>query len=102
MGSAMFACSYLNDISGLMAGNIFRREWFENNYFTELPNNPAGYHWTMGVDLASSEKERADYTARVVVAKDDDSNCYVFAVARAKIETGHRGFVHRWLERQLR
>ncbi len=91
MGSAMFACSYLNDISGLMAGNIFRREWF--NYFDELPNNPAGYTWTMGVDLASSEKQRADYTARVVVAKDDDGNSYVFSVNRAKIETGHREFV---------
>jgi predicted phage terminase large subunit-like protein len=93
MGSAMFACSYLNDISGLMAGNIFRREWFADKYFTELPNNPAGYTWTMGIDLASSEKQRADYTARVVVAKDDDNNSFVFSVNRAKIETGHREFV---------
>ena len=93
MGSAMFACSYLNDISGLMAGNIFRREWFADRYFTELPSNPAGYTWTMGVDLASSEKQRADYTARVVVAKDDDGNSFVFSVNRAKIETGHREFV---------
>jgi predicted phage terminase large subunit-like protein len=93
MGTAMFACSYLNDISGLMAGNIFRREWFANSYFTTLPDNPAGYTWTMGVDLASSEKQRADYTARVVVAKDDDNNTFVFSVNRAKIETGHREFV---------
>lgn len=93
MGSAMFACAYLNDISGLMSGNIFRREWFKDNYFTQLPENPAGYTWTMGVDLASSEKQRADYTARVVVAKDDEGNCFVFSVNRAKIETGHREFV---------
>lgn len=93
MGSAMFACSYLNDISGLMAGNIFKREWWSKNYFTELPHNPQGYFWTMGVDLASSEKQQADYTARVVVARDDNNNCYVFQVRRAKIETGHREFV---------
>jgi len=93
MGSAMFACSYLNDISGLMAGNIFRREWFANRYFTNLPDNPAGYVWKMGVDLASSERQRADWTARVVVAQDDEGNSFVFDVARAKIETGHREFV---------
>jgi predicted phage terminase large subunit-like protein len=93
MGSAMFACSYLNDISGLMAGNIFRREWFADRYFSVLPDNPDGYTWTMGVDLASSEKQRADYTARVVVARDDQNNSYVFSVNRAKIETGHREFV---------
>ena len=93
MGSAMFACSYLNDISGLMAGNIFRREWFANRYFTELPHQEKGYTWKMGVDLASSEKQRADWTARVVVAQDDEGNSFVFDVARAKIETGHREFV---------
>lgn len=93
MGSAMFACSYLNDISGLMAGNIFRREWFASRYFDELPPNPNGYVWTMGVDLASSERQRADYTARVVVARDDENNTFVFNVHRDKIETGHREFV---------
>lgn len=93
MGSAMFACSYLNDISGLMAGNIFRREWFANHYFDTLPDNPDGYTWKMGIDLASSEKQRADYTARVVIAQDDEFNTYVWQVHRDKIETGHRQFV---------
>lgn len=93
MGSAMFACSYLNDISGLMAGNIFKRDWFEDHYFSELPLDPRGYTWTMGVDLASSEKQRADYTARVVVARNADNDAYVFSVNRVKIETGHRQFV---------
>jgi len=91
MGSAMFACSYLNDISGLMAGNIFKSSWFK--YYDTLPDNPDGYLWTMGVDLASSERQRADWTARVVVARDDNGNSYVFNVNRAKIETGHREFV---------
>lgn len=102
MGSAMFACSYLNDISGLMAGNIFRREWF--NYFddsgvysngekiAEAPM-PDKLTWKMGVDLASSEKQRADYTARVVVGEDAEHNTFVWSVVRDKIETGHRGFI---------
>jgi predicted phage terminase large subunit-like protein len=91
MGSAMFACSYLNDISGLMAGNIFRRDWF--HYFT--PHDIAGKQltWKMGVDLASSERQQADYSARVVVAEDEDRNSYVFSVVQDKIETGHKGFI---------
>ena len=91
MGSAMFACSYLNDISGLMAGNIFKREWFK--YFN--PQDLAGRHltWKMGVDLASSEKQAADYTARVVIGEDDERNTYIYSVVRDKIETGHRGFI---------
>ena len=90
MGSDNFACSYLNDISGLREGTIFRREWFQ--YFDQL--DPAKeYTITMGVDLASSERERADYTARAVVAEDDDHNHYVLSIYRDKIETGHREFV---------
>lgn len=91
MGSAMFACSYLNDISGLMAGNIFRRDWI--NYFDPSEVNPGKLVWKMGVDLASSEKQRADYTARVVIGEDQDRNVYVYSVVRDKIETGHRGFI---------
>lgn len=91
MGSAMFACSYLNDISGLMAGNIFRRDWFR--YFDA--NAVADKHlvWKMGVDLASSEKQLADYTARVVIGEDTERNIYIWSVVRDKIETGHKGFI---------
>lgn len=91
MGSAMFACSYQNDISGLMAGNVFRREYF--NYFDVLDPDK---HYTirMGVDLASSERERADYTARATVAEDDFGNFYVLSVYRDKRETHHAEFVY--------
>lgn len=91
MGSAMFACSYLNDISGLMAGNIFRRDWFRYFDASEI----AGKHlvWKMGVDLASSEKQLADYTARVVIGEDTERNIYIWSVVRDKIETGHKGFI---------
>jgi predicted phage terminase large subunit-like protein len=91
MGSAMFACSYLNDISGLMEGNIFKREWFKT--FDPARVDTRNHRWKMGVDLASSEKERADFTARVVISEDESRNTYVWSVVRAKIETGHRQFV---------
>lgn len=90
MGSAMFACSYLNDISGLMEGNVFKREWFQ--YVTALPPGHT-YRYKMGVDLASSEREEADYTARAIIAEDEEMNVYVLSVYRDKRETGHREFV---------
>lgn len=91
MGSAMFACAYLNDISGLMTGNVFRGPF---QYFTQLPADHS-FTWRMGVDLASSEKERADYTARVVTAEDRDTgDFYVFSVVRDKRETGHASFIN--------
>jgi len=90
MGSAMFYCSYMNDIGGLMAGNVFRRDWFK--YFDSLDPSKK-YTITMGVDLASSERESADFTARVVIAEDEEHNHYVLSVYRDKRETGHRQFV---------
>ncbi len=90
MGSAMFACSYLNDISGLMEGNVFKREWYQ--YFDTLPAGHT-YRYKMGVDLASSEREEADYTARAIIAEDEEMNIYVLSVYRDKRETGHRQFV---------
>ena len=90
MGSALFACSYLNDISGLMEGSVFRKDTLR--YFDTLPEGRQ-YTIRMGVDLASSEKERADYTARVTTAEDEDGNYYVLSVVRTKIESGHAAFV---------
>ena len=92
MGSAMFACSYLNDISGLMTGNIFQRDWYKDRYFRELPRNKS-YRFKMGVDLATSERQAADYTSRVTIAEDEDMNVYVLSVVRDKRATGHRQFV---------
>jgi predicted phage terminase large subunit-like protein len=91
LGSALFACAYQNDISGLMSGNVFRRESFD--YFDTLDPDK---HYTirMGVDLASSERERADFTARVVTAEDEDGNFYVLSVVRDKRETHHAEFIY--------
>lgn len=91
LGTALFSCAYQNDISGLMAGNIFRKEHF--GYFDTLDSSKR-YTIRMGVDLASSEKERADYTARVTTAEDGEGNFYVLSVARDKRETHHAEFVN--------
>jgi predicted phage terminase large subunit-like protein len=90
MGSAMFACSYLNDISGLMEGNVFSGRNFQ--YFDTLDPEKR-YTIRMGVDLASSERERADFTARCITAEDEEGNFYVLSVYRDKRETHHAEFV---------
>ncbi len=88
-----FNCAYLNDISGNREGLIFRREWFDpDGYFDELPRDRK-FIYTMGVDLASSERERADYTARAIVAEDEFHEHWVLSVFRAKMESGHKQFV---------
>ena len=98
MGSAMFACAYQNDITGLMAGDIFRRENLQQSFKT-LPEGH-NYSIKMGIDLASSEKERADYTARVVSAGDlCDRDCgqkgdfFVLSAYRDRRESGHAEFI---------
>lgn len=92
MGGAHFACSYMNDTSLLSEGIIFRHDWWKDRYFSALDPDKH-YQITMGIDLASSEKERADFTARAIVAEDDDHNHYILSVYRDKRETGHREFV---------
>jgi predicted phage terminase large subunit-like protein len=87
-----FNCAYQNDLSGNAEGFIFRREWFEHEYFDELPRDRT-FIQTMGVDLASSERERADYTARAIVAEDDRHEHWILGVYRTKIESGHKQFV---------
>ena len=93
-----FACSYRNDISGLRDGTIFRKDWWKDNYFSVLPHDRE-YVFTIGIDLASSERERADWTAGVVVAQDDRQEHWVLHHRRIKTESGHREFVkgiYRW------
>jgi phage terminase large subunit-like protein len=90
IGFDNFNCAYLNDISGNREGVIFRREWFD--YFDELPRDRK-FLYTMGVDLASSERERADWTARAIVAEDEFHEHWVLSVYRVKTESGHRAFV---------
>ena len=94
MGTAFFMCAYQNDIRGLMEGNIFKSsDWQAHDfYFERLPEDRT-YTIRMGVDLASSEKERADWTARATVAEDDRGDFWVLSTYRDKRESGHAEFV---------
>lgn len=94
MGSALFMCAYQNDIRGLMEGNVFKsRDWQADDfYFDHLPEDRT-YTIRMGVDLASSEKERADFTSRGIVAEDDRGDFWILSVYRDKRESGHAEFI---------
>jgi hypothetical protein len=86
-----FACSYLNSVTN-REGAIFRADWWTGNYFAELPKGRT-YTFTIGVDLATSVKERADYTAGVVCARDDRNEWWVLHHSRVKTDDGHKAFV---------
>lgn len=89
MGSPLFSCAYQNDISGLLEGNIFKGPF---QHFDHLPEGKR-YTIRMGVDLAFSERERADYSARAITAQDEDGNYYVLSVYRDKRESHHVEFI---------
>lgn len=91
MGLALFYCAMLNDVTGLMQGNVFSSRYFQ--YFDTLPTDRT-YTVRMGVDLASSTKESADYTARVITAEDEDGNLFVLSYHADRIATGHADFIH--------
>jgi len=91
MGAAFFSCAYNNDVTGLAKGNIFLKANFQ--YFDKL-DPEKGYTIRMGVDLASSEKQTADFTARVTTAEDDRGNFYVISVYQDRRATGHASFIN--------
>jgi hypothetical protein len=86
MGSALFDLQYQNDPTG-MGGNIFKRDWFR-----DVDTLPPGLR-RAGMDLASSEKERSDYTAVVEWWEDAERNLYCIGAYAARLDQGHR----RWL-----
>lgn len=90
LGTPLFMCAMQNDIRGLLSGDVFQKRYFQ--YFDQLPDDKS-FTVHMGVDLASSEKERADYTARVTTARDQEGNYYVLSYYRDKREAGHAEFV---------
>lgn len=94
---AMFDCTYQNDVGGLLSGDMWKKSYYQY-YGTlggdpdkELPPNVRTKR--MGVDLASSIRERADFTARVTSAEDDEGNFYVMRTRRDKIAVGHPEFI---------
>lgn len=64
-----------------LEGALFRRQWIQRN---RCPR--AGFRIAMGVDLALSLKEGADYTAVVVIARDEFGKLYVLDAARERVD----------------
>jgi len=102
MGGPMFACAYLNDISAMMEGNVFQKSWLQwfdtdpaladRHGYLLMPDGD--YTHRMGVDLAMSTRERADFTARVTLAENRRGDFFVLAAQRDKMEGGHAAFVN--------
>lgn len=90
MGAAWFSCAYQNDVSGLAKGNVFQKANFQ--YYEKFDPDKS-YTIRMGVDLASSEKQSADFTARLTTAEDDDGNFYVMAAYKDRRATDHEMFI---------
>jgi len=87
LGSALFAAQYMNDPSAL-GGEVFRREWF-----TRIDVVPAGISRRVGVDLAASLAERADYTAVVELVETADHTLVIVGVWRERLADGHRAWL---------
>ena len=108
MNPAQFDCTYQNNIEGLVSGDTFQKQYFrwfgtkDGNPEKELADliGPKQTTKRMGVDLASSVKTRADWTARVTTSETwDDGNFYVLRAQRDKIASGHAEFIEQgWYE----
>ena len=70
-GPVIFNSQYQNDVEA-MKGAIFKPEWFR--YWEELPVPLSKYQ---GVDLAISQRDRADYFAHVTIGVDRQKNVYL-------------------------
>ena len=67
MGSPLFSCSYQNDITGLLAGNIFHGPF---DHFDDPARGPPLHPPDGRRPGVAPIRERADYTARVTTAED--------------------------------
>lgn len=80
IGEREFAALYQQRPAPL-EGALFRRQWIGRQ---RVPR--AGVHIAMGVDLALSLKQGADYTAIVVIARDEFGKLYVLDAARDRAD----------------
>ena len=87
LGSARFAAQYMNDPSAL-GGEVFRREWF-----TRIDVVPTGISRRVGVDLAASLAERADYTAVVELVETADHTLVIVGAWHERLADGHRAWL---------
>jgi predicted phage terminase large subunit-like protein len=88
LGSVIYALQYMNDTSLLSAGTIFRHEDFrfykrfifdDNKVYVELLDGTKELikRIVIGIDLAISEKQTADYTAMIIAGKTAKGNIYI-------------------------
>ena len=88
LGSVIYALQYDNSVELLKAGTIFKYEdfMFYDRVIFDKPNIYAeGLNGTrelikkivIGIDLAISEKQTADYTAMLILGKSAKGNIYV-------------------------
>jgi predicted phage terminase large subunit-like protein len=96
LGSVIWGLQYLNDTTLLKAGTIFKYEDFmfydriifdESNIYAELLNGTKELikKLVIGIDLAISEKQTADYTAMLILGKSTTGNIYVLDYINARL-----------------
>lgn len=79
IGEREFAALYQQRPAPL-DGALFKRDWIQ--YGTA----PKGCRIAMGVDLAISSRDTADYTAIVVMARDEFGKLYVLDAVRERVD----------------
>lgn len=83
VGSLIFNMQYQNDVELAKEGSIFKYEWLQFYQPYELPRDFKVY---MGVDLAISQRETADYFAIAVVGIDEETNnIYVLDIYKDRL-----------------
>lgn len=80
IGEREFAALYQQRPAPL-EGALFRRSWIQRN-----PVPRSGHRIAMGVDLALSLKEGSDYTAIVVMARDEFGKLYILDAVRERAD----------------
>lgn len=107
MNPPQFDCTYQNNVEGLVTGDTFQKSWIQwygtkdGDPELELREVLGDRQVTkrMGVDLASSVRTRADFTARVTTSEVwDTGDFYVMQAHRDKIPAGHADFIREGYE----
>ena len=86
MPSLMFRQEYLAEFLPTLAGGMFRREWFE--IVDRVPRNQVLR--VRAWDLAASSSDSADFTAGVLMAKDESGGFHILDVVRGRWSPANR------------
>lgn len=100
IGEREFTALYQQRPSAL-EGALFKRAWLR---YKEAPKS--GARVVMGVDLALSTKDTADYTAIVVMARDEFGKLYVLDAIRERVDFPNalrliRNVADKWKPREI-